>query len=153
MAGRHSDYAHVAKVAVLFAFAIGAFLLVRWWFIPVDFGVYGFYRAGALDDNRAHAVVYAGRAACVDCHSEVVESRRGSRHEAIGCESCHGPLASHVTGADETTPARPDTRVTCIRCHTARVGKPLGFPQVDVADHAPEGSCATCHHPHHPAIS
>ncbi|MBL8141404.1 MAG: hypothetical protein JNM38_09870 [Acidobacteria bacterium] len=153
MDGRRSDYAHVVKVACLFALALGAFVLIRWWFLPADFGVHGFYRAGALDDNRARVPVYAGRAACIDCHSDVVESRKGSRHEPIGCESCHGPLAAHASGADETKPQRPDTRATCIRCHAARVGKPAGFPQVDVADHAPEGACTTCHQPHHPAIS
>jgi len=152
MPGR-SDYAHVVKVAFLFAFAFAAFLLIRWWFLPADFGVYGFYRAGALDDNRAKPVHYAGRAACVDCHSDVVESRAGSRHEKIGCESCHGPLNAHVTGADEKKPARPDTRATCIRCHTTKAGKPAGFPQVDVGEHAPEGACTECHQPHHPAIS
>ena len=153
MSDRESDYSHVVKVVLLFVFALASFIAIRWWFLPADFGVYGFYRAGALDDNRAHPLVHAGRAACVDCHSEVVESRRGSRHEGIGCESCHGPLAAHASGADETKPVRPDGRVTCIRCHTAKAGKPAGFPQVDVSDHAPEGACTTCHQPHHPGIS
>ena len=153
MSGRESDYSHVVKVVLLFVLALGSFIAIRWWFLPADFGVYGFYRAGALDDNRAHPLVHAGREACVDCHSDVVESRRGSRHAAIGCESCHGPLAAHASGADDAKPTLPDTRTTCVRCHTAKAGKPAGFPQVDVGEHAPEGACTTCHQPHHPGIS
>jgi hypothetical protein len=97
--------------------------------------------------------VFAGRAACVDCHSEVVDSRKGGRHERIGCEACHGPLARHAAGEDEVKPPRPDLRTTCVRCHAAKAGKPAGYPQVDPAEHAPEGPCADCHKPHRPAVS
>jgi hypothetical protein len=152
MAGRFKDYEHVLRVALLFALGFTAFLVLRAWLVPEDFGVHGFYRAGALDDARARPVVHAGHAACLDCHADVVESRVGSRHERINCESCHGPLALHAAGDSEKPPARPDPRTTCVRCHAARAGKPTGFPQVDVADHAPEGACTACHQPHHPAI-
>ena len=152
MGGRFDDHAHVVRVVVIFVLAIAAFLAVRSWFIPADFGVYGFYRAGALDDIRARPVAYAGRAACADCHGDVVESRKGSRHERIGCEACHGPLARHASGDDETKPVRPDTRATCVRCHEAKAGKPAGYPQVHAAEHAPDGACTACHQPHHPAI-
>jgi hypothetical protein len=153
MSEGRSDYAHVFRVAGLFAVALVLFVVLRWWFIPSDFGVYGFFRAGALEDNRAHPLVYAGRAACVDCHADVVEARRASRHEPIGCESCHGPQAAHAAGEDVPVPPKPDSRTTCIRCHAMRAGKPARFPQVDAADHAPEGPCTACHQPHHPAVS
>jgi hypothetical protein len=133
MDGRRSYYAHVGKVACLFALALGAFVLIRWWFLPADFGVHGFYRAGALDDNRARVPVYAGRAACVDCHSDVVESRKGSRHEPIGCESCHGPLAAHQVPTRRNrsgpTPGR--------RIQPRRTGRQtVGFRK-SIKDHAP----------------
>jgi hypothetical protein len=147
------DYEHVVRVAALFVIGIVAFLVLRWWFLPTDFGDYGFYRTGALADNRARPIAYAGRAACADCHSDVVELRKGSRHEGIGCESCHGPLARHAAGDDPAKPARPDPRVTCVRCHAAKAGKPQAYPQVDIADHAPDGECTACHRPHRPAIS
>ena len=37
--------------------------------VPSDFGVYGFYRAGALNDVKARPIAYAGRAACEECHA------------------------------------------------------------------------------------
>jgi hypothetical protein len=153
MSGRFDDYAHVLRLVLIFAVGVAIFLVGRSWLVPDDFGVYGFFRAGALDDNRARPLVYAGRAACADCHVDVVEARRGSRHEAIGCESCHGPLAAHAAGEADAAPERPDPRLTCIRCHDARAGKPRNFPQVDVADHAPDGACSACHEPHRPGIS
>jgi len=152
MAGRFRDIEHVIRVALLFVIGFGTFVAVRSWLVPDDFGVYGFYRAGALDDARARPVVYAGRGTCGDCHPDVVESRKGSRHEGIGCESCHGALAAHAAGESEEPPIRPDQRATCIRCHAAKAGKPAGFPQVDVADHAPDGPCTACHQPHHPGV-
>lgn len=152
MSGRFRDAEHVFRVAALFALGFGLFIVVRSFLVPDDFGVHGFFRAGALDDNRAHPLVYAGRAACVECHAEVVEARKGSRHERIGCESCHGPLAAHAAGETDEKPGRPDSRVTCIRCHATKAGKPAGFPQVHVAEHAAEGPCTACHQPHRPAV-
>ena len=153
MSSRFRDYEHVLRMAGLFAVGIALFLLVRAWLVPHDFGVYGHYRASAIEDNRARPVRFAGRAACAGCHDDVVTARKGSRHEHIGCEACHGALAVHAAGPDDARPARPDPRVTCIRCHDTRAGKPAALPQVDVKDHAPQGPCTECHQPHHPAIS
>ena len=153
MRGRLRDFEHVLRDAAILAFGLVAFIAVRSWLVPDDFGVYGFFRAGALDDNRAHPLVYAGRAACVECHVEVVEARRGSRHEMIGCEACHGPLARHASAEDDTKPVRPDTRVTCVKCHETKAGKPAGYPQVSAAEHAPDGPCTACHQAHRPKIS
>lgn len=152
MGGGFRNCEHVVRVAVLFVLGIVAFIALRWWFVPADFGTHGFYRAGALVDNRARPINYAGRASCAECHADIVDMRKGSRHERIGCESCHGPLARHAAGEDEQKPALPDPRTTCVRCHDAKAGKPTVYPQVDVAAHAPEGPCTACHQPHHPAI-
>jgi len=153
MGGRFKDFEHVLRVVALFVLGVVAFLAVRAWFVPADFGVYGYFRTGAIEDNRVYPLVHAGRAACVECHSDVVETRRGSRHERIGCEACHGPLARHASGEDEAKPSLPDTRTTCIRCHEKKAGKPAGFPQVNAAEHAESGPCAECHNPHRPGIS
>jgi len=152
MSGRFRDSEHVVRVVAILAFGLVLFIVVRSLLVPDDFGVYGFFRAGALADNRAHPLVYAGRSACVDCHADVVELRKGSRHERIGCESCHGPLAAHASGETDEKPGRPDPRVTCIKCHAMKAGKPAGFPQVHVAEHAEEGPCTACHQPHRPAV-
>jgi hypothetical protein len=153
MSRRFRDVEHVLRLVGIFALGVAAFLVMRWWLVPPDFGVYGHYRAGALADNRFHPIAYAGQASCADCHSETLEARKGSRHERIACEACHGPLARHASGEVDEPPARPDPRATCVRCHDARAGKPAAFPQVDVGDHAAEGPCTECHRPHSPAVS
>lgn len=148
--GRH--YAHVIRVVGVFAIGFLAFLVVRHLLIPPDFGVHGFYRAGALDDARARPVAYAGRETCETCHEDAAGALRQGRHAAIGCEGCHGALASHAGGTSDEKPALPDTRRLCATCHTRMAGKYNGFPQVDPATHAGDVACATCHVPHRPAI-
>jgi cytochrome c554/c'-like protein len=146
------SFNHVVRLALLFALGLAAFLVLRWWFVPSDFGVYGHYRAGALDDNRARAVVYAGQGACLECHADVVEVRQGGRHAGVRCEACHGPLGAHASGGSDVAPQLPDPRALCIGCHARSGGKPAGFPQVTVRDHAAEGACTACHTAHKPAV-
>ncbi len=156
MSGWFKDKEHLVRMASLFAVGIGAFLVLQYAFVPAGFGRYGHYRPGALDDNRdpaKHPVHYAGRAACEDCHGDVVEARKGSRHERIGCEACHGPSARHASNPTEVKPTRPDPRAVCIRCHSASASRPKAFPQVVVAEHADEGPCTSCHKAHAPKIS
>ncbi|MCX6551242.1 MAG: multiheme c-type cytochrome, partial [Acidobacteria bacterium] len=111
------------------------------------------YRTGALADNASRPLKFAGQGACVECHTDVAEVRAQGRHAHVACESCHGALAAHAGNQSSGKPARPDPRKTCIVCHTASISKPKTFPQVVVADHAPEGSCAECHQVHNPKLS
>lgn len=156
MGGWTKDKEHLVRMASLFAAGIGVFLVLQHVFVPPGFGQYGHYRPGALGDARdaaLHPLHYAGRAACADCHAEVVDARKGSRHERIGCEACHGPSARHAANPDAVKAFRPDARAVCIRCHAASASKPRGFPQVVVADHADAGPCTSCHRAHAPKIS
>jgi hypothetical protein len=156
MSGWFKDKEHLVRMASLFAVGIGAFLVLKFVFVPAGFGQYGHYRAGALADNRdpvRHPVRYAGRAACEDCHGDVVEARKGSRHERIGCEACHGPSAKHASNPSDVKPVKPDPRAVCIRCHSASASRPKAFPQVVVDGHASEGPCTNCHKAHAPKIS
>ena len=89
---------HLVRVAGLFVAGVLAFLVLQAFLVPKGFGVYGHYRAGALEENRARPVAFAGRAACVECHSDVPEAMKGGRHAAIRCEACHGPLAASRRG-------------------------------------------------------
>jgi hypothetical protein len=118
--------------------------------VPKGFGRYGHYRPGALDDNRGRALVHAGRAACLDCHSDAADAARGGPHEQVRCEACHGALARHAADPVEQKAVRPDSRVVCARCHQASVARPARFPQVEVADHAGGEACTSCHRAHDP---
>ena len=122
------DKEHLVRVAVLAAGGFLVFLLVKALLVPADFGVYGHFRAGALDDNRARPLVFAGRQACADCHEDIVKARQGSKHAAIGCETCHGPLARHAADPSALKPERPDKRDLCLGCHQENAARPAGFP-------------------------
>jgi hypothetical protein len=143
---------HLARVALLAAAAVAVFVALQALLVPESFGLYGHYRAAALDDNRDRALAFAGRGACVECHSDVPEAAKGGAHEAVRCEACHGPLAAHA--ADPTTAAaqKPDSRVLCVRCHQMNVARPSGFPQVDAAEHAGGDACTSCHAAHNPGL-
>jgi hypothetical protein len=147
------DQQHLLRMASLFATGLVIFLSARYALVPPGFGVYGHYRAGALEDNRRPTPEYAGRAACERCHDEVVAARTGSRHARIACEACHGPGRRHAEAPDVVKPARPDVRTTCLRCHSASASRPKAFPQVVASDHSPEGPCTACHVAHAPKIS
>ena len=43
---------HLLRVAGLFAAGVLAFLVLQAFLVPKGFGVYGHYRAGALEENR-----------------------------------------------------------------------------------------------------
>jgi predicted CXXCH cytochrome family protein len=135
----------------LFVAGILVFVVLRSLLIPEGFGRYGHFRAGALDDARVHPAVYAGRAACLDCHSDAADAAKGGRHAEVRCEACHGPLAGHAGDPAEKKAVRPDSKTLCARCHAADVARPARFPQVQVADHMGEEACATCHVAHQPA--
>jgi DmsE family decaheme c-type cytochrome len=89
---------------------------------------------------------YAGTASCLDCHAKegavfagtvkgrVLVHRPRDKHEALGCESCHGPGKAHAeSGGEEigqlvSFSAKSKTSVkdrdaVCLGCHekTARI--------------------------------
>ena len=144
---------HLLRVAVLMALGLVVFLVVRHFIVPRDFGRYGHFRAGALDDIRAHPIKFAGREACEACHSDVAEVKSKGVHAKLGCEGCHGPLARHAEDPTSVVPKLPDTAVLCVRCHEANSARPKNFPQIVAADHANGLPCNTCHKPHSPKIS
>jgi hypothetical protein len=152
MSGRFADVGHLLRMAGLFIAGAVVFVIVRAVLVPEGFGTWGHFRAGALDDNRAHPLRYAGWQVCADCHADVLEARHGSRHAAIGCEACHGPLAAHAEDPEATPARRPDATVLCRGCHQTNVARPAGFPQIDPMEHGDGEPCVSCHQPHHPNV-
>jgi hypothetical protein len=146
------DREHLWRMAALFGAGIVVFLVMRGLLVPADFGELGHYRTGALDDNRSVAPRFAGRTVCEDCHEDVAGELVGSAHGGIGCEACHGALASHADGTDDGLPEIPDATRLCASCHEMAVAKPHWFPQVATAEHAAGEVCTECHLPHSPAI-
>jgi len=141
---------HLFRVAVLFIAGIFVFLVARAVFVPADFGKYGHYRAGAIDDIRSQAPAFAGRAACADCHTDIPPVLAAGKHARLGCEACHGASAKHADAPEKGKPAKLDARGLCLTCHMASVAKPKKFPQVDPAQHGEGAPCTSCHTPHDP---
>jgi hypothetical protein len=148
--GLFKDREHYLRAAILFGLGVAFFLGFRAVMVPKGFGIHGHYRDGALADNRARALSFAGHAACGECHGDVVELRVGSKHQRVNCEACHGPLAAHAADPTAVTPKLPDAAKLCLTCHAENVARPETFPQVDPKDHAGDDPCTTCHRPHHP---
>ena len=146
------DFEHLLRVAGLFLVGLILFLIVRAALVPEDFGVYGHYRAGAIDANRARPLVHAGQQACAMCHEDIAAARAAAGHAMLACEGCHGPAAAHAAAPDQTTPPLPDSRQLCARCHAANTGKPRWYRTVNVNEHAGEEPCVTCHQPHDPRM-
>jgi hypothetical protein len=145
------DAEHLVRLALLFAVGVGLFLIVRALLVPPGFGELGHFRTGAIADNQTRSPLYAGRDACAECHGEVAEALAGDAHSGVGCESCHGALATHVADPDASKPALPDASGLCALCHQELAARPAGHPQVDVAAHAEGEACTDCHAPHAPA--
>ncbi|HEV2689516.1 MAG TPA: hypothetical protein VGV35_13225 [Bryobacteraceae bacterium] len=144
---------HLSRVVLLLVIGVIAFLLVRRAVVPAEFGKWGHYRPGALDDVRARPVKFAGRQACEACHSDQAEVKSKGKHANLGCEACHGQLAKHAEDPTAVVPQLPDTAVLCARCHEANSAKPKNFPQVVAAEHSSGLPCNTCHKPHNPKIA
>jgi predicted CXXCH cytochrome family protein len=141
---------HLIRVAGLFLAGVAAFLALQAFMVPKGFGVYGHYRAGALDDNRARPLKHGGRAACLECHPDVGDTLAKGRHAGVRCEACHGPHAAHAADPSEAQAVRPDSKLLCARCHQSLVARPASFPQVEPAEHAGGEACTTCHQAHSP---
>ncbi len=158
---RHSQ--HVLRVGAVLLLGFVAFLVLRSVALPSDFGVYGFYRAGALDDAKARPIAYAGRAACEPCHGGTydlpgaqtgavpaeADPVKDNRHFVLRCETCHGPLASHV-GNPSAPVATVGGNQLCLGCHAQLAGRPDTQPQILRVDHSGDDACVDCHRPHRP---
>src|SRR5450830_1884831 len=129
------DKEHLFRMAALFAAGVVLFLILRAVLVPKGFGVYGHYRAGALADNRVRTPRFAGRATCIECHTDERDALKGGKHAG-------DPSASKAV--------KPDAKMICFTCHLANVAKPKKFPQMDPKNHFDGGACIGCHSPHAP---
>ena len=143
---------HLIRVLLLLTLGVVAFLVIRRTVVPPEFGKYGHFRPGAMDDIRARPIKFAGHETCETCHSDQAEVKSKGKHANVGCEACHGPLAKHAADPSSVVPQLPDTAVLCARCHEANQAKPKWFPQVVTAEHSGGMACNTCHKPHSPKI-
>ncbi|HSU54798.1 MAG TPA: cytochrome c3 family protein [Candidatus Dormibacteraeota bacterium] len=141
------------QVLRIFLLAVGivvCYSVARYFLTPESFKQYGWYRGEALAEmaNR-YEPSFAGRKACDECHSDVVQKLAKHEHKSLSCEGCHGPGQAHSDN--------PDIKIdivnfsTCARCHEANPSRPKWHKQINISNHYGGGSkCTECHVPHSP---
>ena len=140
----------VSHLLFLFIIFMIFFIVARRLLIPDTFGIYGHYRAAAVEKNSADSLKYAGHQACAECHGDISEQKSQSYHRHVSCESCHGPGYAHTQQPDEYVLSAPRKRGYCVLCHSYNPSRPTGFPQIDPLTHNPVKACMSCHDPHAP---
>ena len=158
---RHID--HIIRLCVVLAAVVVGFIVVRGFFIPQSFGVYGSYsygyhRGDSDAEQESLPAIYQGTDKCAKCHAEQSEEVETGGHGTIACETCHGYWQAHNKNTRDKVPK--DTSVeACMRCHEIVTGRPDDFPQiVSFQQHMkdqesafePDAKCVDCHNPHAP---
>ena len=77
----------VIRLILLTLLIVSSYLVMRHVMTPSSFGKYGWYRGDALEEIASREPVWAGRKACVECHSE--EAHR----KVVAILSCNGLTA------------------------------------------------------------
>lgn len=153
-----SPKAHLVRLAAVLCLALVGFLFIKALLTPDSWNYEDWYRGDALTLNASYDVVYGGNASCETCHEDVNAEMAEFKHQALSCESCHGPLGDHAKDGAKFADAFVDDETTwqCLNCHEERVNKPEAFPQFrkttneDHRDMDAEMLCIACHTPHDP---
>lgn len=134
-------------LAAILAVTAIAIFLPKWVSPPAVLEDYGFYRGGDNSEEWSDwSGQYADISTCNDCHEDKYSIWVESQHGTVICETCHGPGRDHLDkGASLTIDA---SREFCGLCHNRVLGRPNGFPQVDLGQHGGQSACITCHDPH-----
>ena len=151
---------HVYRPLIVVLFIIAFILLVRFFYVPKDFGVYergymyGWYRQGNIEDwSNGVKVKYQGSDYCKECHSDKYESIMMTPHAIIQCENCHGPAVEHPSEPPKLPIDR--SRGQCLRCHYSLPYPTSGRANIrgiDPAEHNKDIECVSCHNPHKPSL-
>ena len=142
----------IVPLALIFAAAIAALIIARKLLVPATFGDLGYYRAAAVGEIAAQPISYAGAKACLECHDDIDQAKRQSKHRGLSCEVCHGDAARHVEAPDEVKLVKPTGRGYCPLCHGYSPARPTGFPQINAELHNPGRACMSCHNAHNPML-
>jgi hypothetical protein len=137
----------ILRLILLTVGIVGSYLVARAFLTPASFGEYGWYRGEALGELASRPITFAGKKACEECHSDVVQKLTKHEHKTLSCEGCHGPGQAHADNPDLKLEILNFSH--CARCHEANPSRPKWHKQIVVSQHYP-GKCTECHVPHSP---
>jgi hypothetical protein len=150
----------ILRLVLLTVAIVGSYFVARAFLTPQTFGEYGWYRGAAMEEVASRTPVFAGKKACDECHSDVLQKLEKFEHKNLSCEACHGVSQLHVDNPNipagkETAGEESSEKVKlagshCTRCHEANPSRPKWFKQIVVKDHY-SGKCIECHLPHQPS--
>jgi len=138
----------IARLLLLTAGIVVAYFSARYVLKPATFGEFGWYRGAALEELRNRPVVFAGKKACDECHSELLNKMAKFEHKTVSCETCHGVSQAHADNPD--VQIVKFTAVQCLRCHEAEPARPKWMHQIHSKNHYKGQRCTECHMPHQP---
>jgi hypothetical protein len=138
----------IARLVLLTIGIVATYLLARSFLTPPSFGQLGWYRADALGELTARPLVFAGKKACDECHSEVLKKLAKAEHKTLACEGCHGAGQAHADNPDLKLGVLHISH--CLRCHEASPSRPKWLKQITVKNHYVGQKCTECHKPHEP---
>ena len=156
--------AHVIRIILFLAVLALVGLAARAIMVPKDFGKYGHYRAGAIEDEMNREVRNGTNDSCLACHPYIKEMHFSGVHKTVSCEFCHGPVADHI---QENTviaklPKKQGEEITtlCLRCHNQiiRARPKESIKMVSMPNHLEEKkvrldhTCDQCHNVHAPLM-
>lgn len=151
---------HIFRIFILAILVFLFFLIVRGFYIPESWGIFGHYRADSLIDKVNQKSIHGDKNSCLQCHEEIARKLSGGKHSSLPCEGCHEPFSTHVENekkAKDMAIHRDAER--CLMCHRKLDPRPQGFPQIEVEIHlrdrgiefSPE-VCLGCHDSHSPKL-
>ena len=137
-------------------------LAAKRFLVPASFGMYGHYRADAIDEAADLPIRHGTNQSCFKCHPYEAGLHKAGLHKTISCEFCHGTYGDHVADGKKTAalPVKTGKEITflCLRCHNTEIKaravtviKTVAMP-AHLTDQKvkPTHNCNQCHHVHAP---
>ncbi len=159
---RSTYNSHVKRIVLgLLGAAVFGFLF-KTLLLPESYGVYGRYRADAIEEEANGEIRHWTNASCFPCHQREAGFHSKGNHKTISCEFCHGAYADHITDGKKTAAlpvkTKDELKVLCLRCHNraikARPGeviKTIAMPEhLEIKKVKVTHTCNQCHYVHAP---
>jgi hypothetical protein len=140
----------IIRLVLLTVGIVVSYALARSVLTPASFGAFGWYRGNALAEIASAPPVYAGKQACDECHSEILQLLAKGAHKTLACEGCHGPGQAHAKNYDVNKMGILHYS-HCVRCHEANPSRPKTHKQINTKNHYAGPKCTECHVPHQPS--